>query len=146
MIPHTHLITPQGFDLGEGAWISLDRFCRRSQNQRNCYAKYSGNDLDLDRGCKRVRFLGIYSRVQCQQLFGEILKGFPLKKYWTTRKGHQVYDTAGYFTRDGERLKTDLHATFSGSCGPDGLMGIPVMLTPLSKVNGASHTLPTVCR
>ncbi len=146
MIPHTHLITPQGFDLDDGAWTSLDQFCRRSQDQRNCYAKNSGSDLDLNWGSKRVHFLGTYSRVKCQQLFGEILKGFPLKKYWTTRKGHQVYDTAGYFTRDGERLKTDLHAQFSGCFGPDGLMDIRVMLKPLSKLNGATHPVPTVCR
>ena len=90
MIPHTHLITPQGFDLGEGAWSSLDRFCRRSQNQRNCYAKYSGSDLDLNRGGKGAHFLGTYSRVKCQQLLGEILKGFPPKKYWIIQKRHQA--------------------------------------------------------
>lgn len=90
MIPHTPLIIPQGFDLDDGAWTSLDQHCRRSQNQRNCYAKYSGSDLDLNRGSKRVHFLGIYSRVQCQQLFGEILKAFPLKKYLIIRKRHQA--------------------------------------------------------
>jgi hypothetical protein len=146
MFPHTQLITPQGFCLEDGTWTSIDQFCRRSQKQRNYYVKYAGSDLDLNWGSKGVHFLSMYSRVKCEELFGEILKGHHLRKYWIIQKAHHVNDRAGYFTRDGELLEADLHVKFSGFYGPDGLMGILVMLRPFSKVHGAMNTVLTVCQ
>jgi hypothetical protein len=87
----------------------------------------------------------MYSRVKCEDLFREILKGHPLKKYWIIQKAHAIKDTVGYFTRDDRILETELHSKISGFYGPDGLMGILVMLRPFSKVHGSTNTVLTVC-
>jgi hypothetical protein len=146
MFPYTQLISPQGFFLEDGAWTTIDQFCKLSQKQRNYYVKYAGSDLDLNWGSKGVHFLGTYSRVKCDELFGEILKGHHLKKYWIIQKAHHVNDTFGYFTRDDKFLETSLHAKFSGFYGPDGLMGILMMLRPFAKVHGSVNTILTVCQ
>jgi len=146
MFPYTQLITPEGFYLEDGSRMTISQFCRLSQKQRNYFVKYAGSDLDLNWGSKGVHFLGMYSRVKCEELFRALLEGYNLRKYWIIQKAHPITDKMGYFTRDKKLVEANLHTKFSGFYGPDGLMGILVMLRPFSKVHGSINTVLTVCK
>jgi hypothetical protein len=146
LFPFTQWITPEGFFLEDGSWTSIEQFCRLSQKQRHYYVKYAGSDVDLNWGSKGVRFLGSYSRVKSEELFGEIIRGYHSKKYWIIQKAHHINERAAYITRDDSLLETELYAKLSGFYGPDGLMGVLAMLRPFSKVHGAINTILTICK
>ncbi|MFP5212880.1 MAG: hypothetical protein ACLGPL_05825, partial [Acidobacteriota bacterium] len=146
MFPYTALITPEGFALEDGKWVSLEEFANLPAPQRDYYVKYSGSDLALNWGSKGVYHARTLSKPQTAKLFEEIAGGFRTGRFWTIQKSHlSEGETVRYISREGGEVESAAHSKFSAFYGPDGLMGILLMQRPFHKVHGSPSTIFNIC-
>ena len=144
IFPYSHLITPDGFPLEDGTWVTLEEFGKLPRSQRDYYFKYAGNDVNMNWGSKAVFFAGSLSGAKCQKFLEGIANDFAQKRYWLLQKSYLYNDTVQYITREGELKEQRAHSKFSGFYGPAGLMGVMAMQRPFHKVHGSLDTAISV--
>ncbi len=144
LFPYTQLIQPEGFELEDGNWITIDKFIDLPRKKRNYYIKYAGSDLALNWGSKGVFYAGSLSKSKAKEIFDKISKDFALKKYWIIQKGHLCSTKTGYIDRNNREKETRVNSKYSGFYGPEGLMGVLVMQRPFYKVHGSEDTIVSI--
>lgn len=145
LFPYTTLVTPDGFQLEDGTYITLDGFFNLPRNEKPYFFKYAGSNLAFNWGSKGVYYAGTQSRPERDKLKARILDGFSQKKYWIIQKKHTMKENISYLDRAEDIKKTQATAKYSGFYGPNGLMGILIMHREFIKVHGTNQTIVSIC-
>lgn len=144
LFPHTDIITPEGFHLADGSWVSLDDYCQTDKKKRTYYFKFAGTDPNLNWGSRAVYYTGSLSGVMCRQMFDRILADYQLGHHWIVQEARTWPESVTAIERDGQEVTIDAYTKLSGYYGPDGLVGILIMQEHSRKVHGSPKTVVSI--
>ncbi len=142
LFPYTNIITPEGFYLEDGSWVSPKDYCQISNSKRTDYFKYAGSDPTLNWGSRAVYYSGSLSKVACEKLlFNRILADYQIGHYWIFQKARTCPELVTVVDRGGQETTLNAYTKFSGFYGTEGLMGILIMQQNSRKVHGSLKTI-----
>jgi hypothetical protein len=144
LFPHTDLITPEGFHLADGSWVSLENYCQIDKKKRTYYFKFAGTDPTLNWGSRAVYYSGSLSGVACAKMFDSILADHQVGHYWIVQEARTWPESVTAIERDGQEVTVDAYTKLSGFYGPDGLVGILTMQEHSRKVHGSPQTVVSI--
>ncbi|AFZ18741.1 hypothetical protein [Allocoleopsis franciscana] len=144
LFPHTDIITPEGFHLADGSWVSLDDYCQTDKKKRTYYFKFAGTDPNLNWGSRAVYYTGSLSGVMCRQMFDRILADYQVGHHWIVQEARTWPETVTAIERDGQEVTVDAYTKLSGYYSPDGLVGILIMQEHSRKVHGSPKTVVSI--
>ncbi|MFE1548239.1 hypothetical protein [Streptomyces sp. NPDC058718] len=144
LFPHTEMITPEGFHLPDGSWISLDDYCALGERKRNHYLKFGSHHPTLNWGSRAVYSSGSFSRVALRKLLDRILADTAAGHLWVAQEARMHPEPATAITREGDELKMDAYTKFSAFYTPEGLVGVMAMQERSHKVHGSPQTVVSI--
>ncbi|WP_326734454.1 hypothetical protein [Streptomyces sp. NBC_01022] len=144
LFPHTEIITPDGFHMPDGSWISLEDYCTLGERKRVYYFKFGSHHPTLNWGSRAVYFSGSFTTVALRQLFERILADSAAGHHWVAQEARMHPEQAGAVTREGEELKIDAYTKFSAFYTPERLVGVLAMQERSRKVHGSPQTVVSI--
>ncbi|WDN54979.1 hypothetical protein [Streptomyces clavuligerus] len=144
IFPHTEIITPEGFHLPDGEWISLDAYTRLGQGRRRYYVKFGSHHPTLNWGSRAVYHTGSFSGPALRALFDRIRADGAAGHPWVAQDARLLAEPATAVSRDGEEVKFDGYTKLSAFYTPEGLAGLMAMQERAQKVHGSPHTVVSV--
>ncbi|MEH2249539.1 hypothetical protein [Nostoc sp.] len=144
LFPHTNIITPEGFHLTDGSWVSLEDFCQISARKRTYYFKFAGTDPTLNWGSRAVYYAGSLSKPACRQMFDRILADYQVGDHWIIQEARTMSESVTAIDRDGQEIIVDAYTKYSGFYSPDGLVDILIMQQHSRKVHGSPETVVSI--
>lgn len=145
IFPFTQLITPNGFYLEDGSWISLENFCSLPRKSRDYFIKYAGTDSLINWGSRAVFYAGMLSKTACNDLMKRIITGFSKNQFWIIQPSINSEEDVEFIERSGDLVKTSAHVKYSGFYGPTGFLGTMIMHRQFRKVHGSDSTIINIC-
>lgn len=144
IFPHTEIITPDGFHLPDGNWISLDEYCSLGQGKRRYYIKFGHHHPTLNWGSRAVFHSGSFSAPALRALFDRVLADTAAGLLWIAQDARMLPEPATGITRDGEPVAFDGYTKISGFYTPEGLAGVMAMQERAHKVHGSPQTVVSI--
>lgn len=144
LFPYTDIVTPEGFNLADGTWVSLDDYCQTDKKKRTYYVKFAAIDPTLNWGSRAVYYTGSLSGVMCRQMFDRILADYQMGHRWVIQEARTYPESSTAINRDGEEITVDAYTKLSGFYSPQGLEGILAMQERSRKVHGSVKTIVSI--
>ncbi|MEV0845868.1 hypothetical protein AB0J21_08290 [Streptomyces sp. NPDC049954] len=144
IFPHTEIITPEGFHLPDGRWISLDEYCRMGQSKRRYYVKFGSHHPTLNWGSRAVYHTGSFSGPALRGLFDRVCADTTAGHLWVAQDAALLPEPAAAVSRTGEEVKFDGYTKLSAFYTPEGLAGVMAMQERAQKVHGSPQTVVSV--
>ncbi|WP_368396665.1 hypothetical protein [Streptomyces sclerotialus] len=144
LFPHTHIVTPEGFRLADGTWISVEEYCAMGRSARAYYLKFAGHDPNLNWGSRAVFHSGSQSGVAARHLFERILADSRKGRPWVIQEARMYPESATAVTRAGTERSLTAYTKFSGFYTPGGLAAVMALQAHSRKVHGADQTVVSI--
>ncbi|MFG2226539.1 hypothetical protein [Streptomyces sp. NPDC048644] len=141
LFPHTEIITPEGFHLPDGTWITLDEYCRLGQGRRRYYVKFGSHHPTLNWGSRAVYHAGSFSGPALRALFDRVCADTATGHLWVAQDARLLAEPATAVSRSGEDVKFDGYTKLSAFYTPEGLAGVMAMQERARKVHGSPQTV-----
>lgn len=137
-------VTPDGFRMPDGDWISLEAFASQPRTQRRWFLKYAGSDTFINWGSRAVFTLDNCGKEACFRRLSDAASGFHRGKVWIVQPSETMHDIVQYVTRDGRVQSARLNAKFSTFYGPNGYMASLTQHRNFPKVHGQQDTVVNI--
>ncbi|MGW2418275.1 hypothetical protein ACWC0C_03290 [Streptomyces sp. NPDC001709] len=145
LFPHTQLVTPEGFDMPDGAHITLKQFAALPKSRRHHYLKYAGSDPAWNWGSQAVTRLhgsSTSTLAALERAAGQTAAGCP----WIIQPEHTQREAASWVDPEtGETRHGVFHAKLSAFYGPRGLLAMLAESRNHTKVHSQADTITRIC-
>jgi hypothetical protein len=140
LFPYTDIITPEGFHLADGSWVSPHAYSATTKKNRAYYFKFGSSDPTLNWGSRAVYYTGSLSGIACQKTFDRILADHQLGRRWIVQEARTYPESITAVDRDGKEVTVDGYTKLSAFYSPDGLVAILAFQERSRKVHGSPQT------
>jgi hypothetical protein len=144
LFPPGDLITPEGFHLADGSWVSLENYCKTGSAKRTYYFKFGASDPTLNWGSRGVYYTGNLSGLACHKMLDSILADRRVGRHWIVQEARMYPESTVAIDRYGQEIREDTYTKLSGFYTPDGLAGIQAMQKHHRKVHGSPQTVMSI--
>jgi hypothetical protein len=136
LFPYTQLVTPEGIELEDGSWASLEQIA--ALDDRNFFLKYAGADASRNYYGMSTLSLAHLSPAACQDKLGAIARADRGKEVWIMQRSCGALEQCCYLSGNSDVVEMAGYRKSSSFYGPQGFLGMLVMHAPFDNV----HTTP----